>query len=96
MHLLCCFILNPLFSGSRDGVKGGKSVPVSFIPNVKEWIERLRDIKELLFPIEERKPEDVFFVNFKNLPLSDSSDIAIWHLFQRVTGVTKANVTQIR
>ena len=76
-------------------MKVGRSVSLSFIPNVKEWIERYRDVKELLFAPENLKDEDPFFVNFNNKRLSDSADIAIWNLFKEVTGVSKANMTQI-
>ena len=82
-------------SGSRNQ-KCGKTVTVSFLPNNKEWFERYRDVKEKMFKPEDMKPTDTFFVNQKNLPLSNSSDTAIWHLFRKVTGISKANMTQIR
>ena len=64
------------------------------IPVVKEWIERYRDLKELHF--DNMKPDDFFFVNFAGQPLSSSADTAIWSLFTKVTGISRANLTQIR
>ena len=64
------------------------------VPAVKEWIERYRDIKEIHFG--KSKPSDPFFVNFSGNPLSDSADTAIWTKFNKVTGISRANLTQIR
>lgn len=64
------------------------------VPEVKKWIEMYRDVKELIF--KNMKPSDNFFVNFSGNPLSDSADTAIWTLFQKVTGVSRVNLTQIR
>ena len=89
-------ILNIFSPGSRPSMKMKRDVTVTLIPSVKEWFEMYRDCKELLFPAEDLKDEDPFFINFNNQELSDSRDVAIWNLFQKVTGVSRANVTQIR
>ena len=81
-------------SGTRPGQKCGKTTHVSMVPAVKEWMERYRDLKELRF--DNLQPNDHFFVNFNGKPLSDSADTAIWILFSKVTGISKANLTQIR
>ena len=64
------------------------------VPEVKRWIEIYRDVKELIF--KNMKPSDNFFVNFSGKPLSDSADTAIWTMFQKVTSVSRVNLTQIR
>ena len=66
------------------------------VPAVKEWLEYYRDLKELHFGRENVKPGDYFFVNFEGKPLSDSADTAIWTTFSKVTGISRANLTQIR
>lgn len=83
-----------LFSGSRPGQKCGKTTYVTMVPEVKKWIEIYRDVKEKRFP--NMKNSDLFFVNFSGLPLSDSADTAIWTMFQKVTGISRVNLTQIR
>ena len=69
---------------------------VTFLPGVKEWIERLRDMKEILFTAEQLSGDKPFFVNYNNQALSITGETAIWKLFHEVTGVSKANITMIR
>ena len=67
---------------------------MAMIPVIREWIERYRDVKEVHFGNLE--PEKPFFVNYLGNALSDSADTAIWRTFNKVTGIARANLTQIR
>ena len=76
-------------------LKKKKTVDVILTPNVKSWIDKLRDIKEVHF--EEISPEKEFFVNFENVPLKDqTSRRSVWYEFTQITGVTKMNLTKVR
>ena len=80
---------------TRIVLKKKKPVDVILTPNVKSWIEKLRDIKEVLFG--EISPEKEFFVSYDNVPLKDqTSRHSAWFQFTKITGISKMNLTKVR
>ena len=75
-------------------MKGQKAIDCVVTPYSMEWIQRYRDLKDIVFADEEEDPNHEFFVNYKGNKLSDSD--TLWRKFEVVTGVTQANVTSIR
>ena len=80
-------------SASLKSMKGMKPVDCVVTPYTMEWMERYREMKEIVFG-EEEDPNQEFFVNYNGRRLSDSE--TLWRMFETVTGVTKANITTIR
>ena len=86
---------NMRFSGGELKNKGQSVGSITITKQTFELAERYRDLKGLLNLPEEQ--EDFFFVNSKNEPLSDNSNVkgSIWSKCSGVTGV-KTNSTMIR
>ena len=75
-------------------MKGQKPIDCVVTPYSMEWIQRYRDLKEIVFYDKKADPNDEFFINYKGNKLSDSD--TLWAKFESVTGVTKSNVTSVR
>lgn len=75
-------------------MKKKESVTVCITPPAMVWIERYRDLKDMVDP--EPNFESLFFINFNKKELSDSGSNNLWQKFESVTGVSKATVTSIR
>ena len=73
-------------------MKKKEAVTVCITPPVMTWIDRYRDLKEMVDPDPNR--ESTFFINYNKKELAESD--SLWDKFENVTGVTKANVTSIR
>ena len=86
---------NIRFSGGELRNKGQSVGSITITKQTFELAERYRDLKGYLNLPE--KQEDFFFVNSKNQPLSDNSNVkgSIWSKCSEVTGV-KTNSTMIR
>ena len=86
---------NIRFSGGELRNKGQSVGSITITKQTFELAERYRDLKGYLNLPENQ--EDFFFVNSKNQPLSDNSNVkgSIWSKCSDVTGV-KTNPTMIR
>ena len=86
---------NIRFSGGELKNKGQSVGSITISKQTFELAERYRDLRGYLNLTEE--PEDFFFVNARNEPLSDNSNVkgSIWSKCSDVTGV-KTNSTMIR
>ena len=84
-------------SGGLSGQKGQNAEKITILRNTMELFDRYRELKIKMGIDDQQDLEAAFFVNAKNEPLSAiQSNLAIWKLFEKVTGVSRAKGTAIR
>ena len=84
-------------SGGLSGQKGQNAEKITITFQTMELFDRYRELKIKMGIDDQQDLEAAFFVNAKNEPLSAiQSNLAIWKLFEKVTGVSRAKGTAIR
>ena len=84
-------------SGGLSGQKGQNAEKITITKQTMELCDRYRELKSLVGIEEQSNLEASFFVNAKNEPIGPiHSNLAIWKLYEKVTGVPRAKGTAIR
>ena len=82
--------------GRGSGIKNQEAVVVVLTPKVAEYLQKYRDLKNILFPGME--PEEYFFVNYhgRQLGVMTNTRGSLKSKFKQVTGLDVCTVNAVR
>ena len=84
-------------SGGLPGQKGQNAEKVTITAQTMELCDRYRELRSLAGIDDHKDLQAPFFVNARGEPIGAiTSNLAIWKLFEKVTGVKRAKGTAIR